>query len=271
MAVVGGGVFAAAWRALIEPDPDTKIALTEAAHHAWQSGSLTLESVAAPPRAVEPGRPPRLQLVHPRDLPRRGLHTAEGRCVFIHAIAHIEFNAINLALDAVTRFRDLPPEYYGDWLRVATEEAYHFRMVRDRLRDFGHDYGDFPGHDGLWDMARRTAHDVLTRMALVPRVLEARGLDVAPALIEKLLRVQDEATAGILKIILRDEIGHVAIGTHWFRYCCTLRGISAERTFHELLREYVRGELRGPFNLEARAQAGFSADELAGLSDQDGG
>jgi len=184
----------------------------------------------------------------------------------MHAVAHIEFNAINLALDAVHRFRDMPREYYRDWLRVADEEAQHFSMVRDYLRRHNHDYGDFDAHNGLWEMAEKTAADVLERMALVPRVLEARGLDVTPGIIEKLQQAGDVETVAILEVIYAEEIGHVEIGTRWFRHVCMERGLAPESTFHQLLHKYFPNGLHGPFNLDARARAGFSEAEMRYLT-----
>lgn len=212
-----------------------------------------------------PGRPATPKLVHPRELPRRGLGTPEGRAAFIHAIAHIEFNAIDLAWDAVYRFRDLPHAYYADWVSVANDEARHFSLLRARLREFGHDYGDFDAHNGLWEMAEKTADDGLARMALVPRVLEARGLDVTPAMIVKLRALGDDATADILATILHEEIAHVTAGSHWFRWFCEQAGVDPQARFLEFLAEYAQGSLRGPFNHEARRAAGFGADELAAL------
>ncbi|TWI00954.1 uncharacterized ferritin-like protein (DUF455 family) [Luteimonas cucumeris] len=212
-----------------------------------------------------PGRPPKPALVHPRDLPKRGLGSDEGRAAFIHAIAHIEFNAIDLAWDAVYRFRDMPDAYYADWVGVANDEARHFVMLRERLRQFGHDYGDFDAHNGLWEMAEKTAHDGLARMALVPRVLEARGLDVTPGMIVKLRALGDDATVEILEVILREEVAHVAAGSHWFRWFCARDGVDPEPRFRELLAQYARSVLRSPFNVDARSAAGFSAEELAAL------
>lgn len=214
-----------------------------------------------------PGRPPKPVLVHPRDLPKRGLGTVEGRAAFIHAIAHIEFNAIDLAWDAVHRFGGMPAAYYADWVDVASDEARHFVMLRDRLRQLGFEYGDFDAHNGLWEMAEKTAHDGLARMALVPRVLEARGLDVTPAMIVKLRALGDEATAAILETILREEIAHVAVGSRWFRWHCQCAGVEPEAKFRELLAEHARGLLHGPFNLEARSAAGFGEEELTALQE----
>lgn len=260
------GLFEAAEQALASTDPDEKIALTRRLNRHWQNTQPDTADHAYPLEAIgDPGRPVHLKLVHPSQLRKRSLHSEQGRLALIHAIAHIEFNAINLALDAVYRFRHLPDQYYHDWLRVASEEAYHFSLLRQRLRDLQHDYADLPAHDGLWDMAKRTAHDPLIRMALVPRVLEARGLDVTPAMIEKLRQAGDDTTADILVIILRDEITHVEIGSRWFHYFCEQRSLNPDTTFRDLLKDYFKGELRGPFNIEARQQAGFSQAELAEL------
>ncbi len=246
-------------------DPDDKRCRAEALYTQWQEGTLErTEAPAAQPIEI-PGRPQRPKLVHPREVARRRLTTPEGRAALIHAITHIEFNAINLALDAVYRFRAMPNDFYGDWLKVAAEEAYHFSLLRDRLRGLGYDYGDFAAHNGLWEMAVKTADDVLVRMALVPRVLEARGLDVTPGMIERLEKIGDQSTVEILHIILRDEIGHVAIGSRWYAYACKARGVDPGETFKRLVSEAMRGRLKGPFHYDARLQAGFSEHELAGL------
>ena len=202
---------AAALACLRERDPDQKVALTRLAAADWRAGGLALEDPIPPDEVAEPGRPERPELVAPRDLAKRSAKgTAgggQGRAALIHAVAHIEFNAINLAWDAVYRFRGLPRAYYDDWVGVAAEEALHFGLMRDRLRTLGHEYGDFPAHDGLWSMARRTAADPLARMALIPRVLEARGLDVTPGMIARLRSAGDGETADCLEVILRDEVG----------------------------------------------------------------
>jgi len=258
-------LYAAAHRCLVEPDPERKCALADALQADWLAGRLAIDARVELPEVVEAGRPARPELVEARGLSKRGAGTTEGRAALVHAVAHIEFNAINLACDAVYRFRDLPAAFYGDWIRVAAEEAYHFRLLRERLRELRHDYGDFPAHRGLWDMAQRTAGDVLARMALVPRVLEARGLDVTPGIMERLRRVSDDRTADLLVIILRDEIGHVAAGTRWFRHLCAERGLEPEAAYFDLLERFLRGELRCPLNLEARREAGFSESELERL------
>jgi uncharacterized ferritin-like protein (DUF455 family) len=212
-----------------------------------------------------PGRPERPRLVAPRDLKRRAMNTTIGRAALIHSLVHIEFNAINLALDAIWRFADMPRGYYLDWLRVADEEALHFTLLAEHLHGLGYGYGDFAGHDSLWEMVDRTREDVLARMALVPRTMEARGLDAVPALRAKLAQAGDAKAAEILDLILTDEIGHVAIGNRWYAYLCKERALDPIATYALLAREYRAPSLRGPFNLKARREAGFSEPELAAL------
>ena len=202
----------------------------------------------------------------PQKVPRRRADTLPGRAALIHALAHIEFNAINLALDAAHRFAGMPAAYYADWLGVADEEALHFALLNTHLATLGYAYGDFPAHNGLWDMALKTAHDPLVRMALVPRVLEARGLDAAPLIVDKLRAANDTRMIEILAVIERDEIGHVAIGSRWFAWLCEARGLEPEATFRQLLVDYDAPPLKPPFNLAARRKAGFSEPELAWLS-----
>jgi len=265
---VSADLYSRTHEALTASDPDHKVELTQALRADWLAGRLRLDLAAANPQSIgAPGRPLKPELVAPRDLVKRQLSTRIGRAALIHAIAHIEFNAINLALDAVYRFRQLPADYYGDWLLVADEEAKHFLMLRERLQALGYNYGDFPAHNGLWEMAEDTAHDHMVRMALVPRVLEARGLDVTPGMLERLRAADDLTTVAILEVILKEEIGHVAIGSRWFKYACAQRGLDPEPTFRELLGRYMRGRLQGPFNTNARMAAGFSAAELAALKE----
>jgi uncharacterized ferritin-like protein (DUF455 family) len=200
-------------------------------------------------------------------VPHRGIGSEAGRAALVHAVAHIEFNAINLAWDAVYRFRAMPPAYYRDWASCAHDEARHFTMLSTRLAELGYAYGDFDAHNGLWDMAERTAHHDAARMALVPRVLEARGLDVTPGMIERLRAVGDEKTVAILEVILREEVAHVGAGTRWFRWCCERDGIADPReAFIDMLRRYMGQTLRGPFNRAARIEAGFDDDELDRLT-----
>ncbi|MGH8085185.1 MAG: ferritin-like domain-containing protein [Lysobacter sp.] len=246
--------------------PEAKVAATFAAGEAFARGELAIPADAPPPEPIRmPGRPARPRLVAPRDLPKRGFGSDEGRAAFVHAIAHIEFNAIDLAWDAVYRFRGLPPNFYADWVGVAVDEARHFSLLRERLRQLGHDYGDFDAHNGLWEMAEKTDLDGLARMALVPRVLEARGLDVTPGMIVKLRALGDDATVAILEVILHEEVAHVAAGSHWFRWYCERAGVEPGPKFRELLGEYARSVLYGPFNLQARSEAGFDEEELAML------
>jgi len=260
------GLFGLALACLRERDPDQKVELTRRAAADWRAGRLALADPMPLEDLDEPGRPERPELVPPRALAKRsaqaGKGGGKGRAALIHAVAHIEFNAINLAWDAVYRFRGLPRAYYDDWVGVADEEARHFGLMRDRLRTLGHDYGDFPAHDGLWSMALRTAVDPLARMALIPRVLEARGLDVTPNMITRFRDAGDGETADCLAIILRDEVGHVAAGTRWFHFLCAERGLEPESEFFELLACYLGGGMRGPLNLADRRRAGFAEGEL---------
>lgn len=210
-----------------------------------------------------PGQP---VLVEPRDLPNRNFTTPIGQVAFFHALAHIEFTAILLALDMAYRFTGLPLAFYQDWLGVALEETTHFRMLNERLAQLGACYGDLPAHRGLWGTALDTADDVLARLALVPRCMEARGLDVTPGMIGKLEQTGATHDVALLNRIYQDEIGHVALGSRWFRYVATQRNLDPEDTYFRLLQEYLHGSLRGPFNLEARSLAGFSESELARLA-----
>jgi uncharacterized ferritin-like protein (DUF455 family) len=244
-------------------EPAQKIGLTGDVAATFVRGELATPDDAPSPQSIAaPGRPERPHLVSPRKLAQRGFGSIEGRAAFVHAIAHIEFNAINLAWDAVYRFRGMPAQFYADWVSVAADEARHFQLLSARLAELGSAYGDFDAHDGLWEMATQTADSCLARMALVPRVLEARGLDVTPGMIVRLRSVGDDATANILEIILREEVGHVAAGSHWFRWCCERDGLDPDAEFARLIALHARGSLRGPFNHEARIAAGFDAAEL---------
>jgi len=233
---------------------------------AWLSGQVELDTeTALTSHHPIPGLPEKPELVAPRMVKRRAMNTPEGRAILIHALAHIEFNAINLALDAIWRFPGMPAAYYSDWLQVAGEEALHFSLLMEHLQTLGYAYGDFPAHNSLWEMAVKTQHDILARIALVPRTMEARGLDVAPSLRDKLAQAGDRAAAAIMEIILRDEIGHVAIGNRWYGYLCEQRGLEPVATYAQLANEYAAPALRGPFNLDARRAAGFSELELGAL------
>ena len=239
-----------------------KIALTRKLETAWREGQLSLEKHVPVLRFDIPGRPAKPELVPARELERRKPGSATGHAALIHSICHIEFNAINLALDAVYRFQDMPKQFYSDWIQVAVEEAYHFELLQQHLGTLGYDYGDFTAHNGLWESALLTGHDPMVRMALVPRVLEARGLDVTPGIIQKLKNIGDDKAVEILDIIHRDEIGHVEAGSRWFRYLCDERGLDSEETFAALLKEHMQGFIRGPFDHEVRKQAGFTEEEL---------
>ncbi len=255
-------LFQAAYACLMEDDIEQKLVLTEQAQQAWLAGQLTMDVTDAPVRIDIPGRPARPQLVSPKQLSKRSMHTPQGRAALIHSLCHIEFNAINLAWDAVYRFQTMPRDFFTDWIRVATEEAYHFSLLRDHLRQMGHEYGDLGAHNGLWEMAIKTDFDPMVRMALVPRVLEARGLDVTPGIMAKLAEAGDEQVVAILKIIQRDEIGHVEIGSRWFKYLCDERQLSSMETFEKLIGQYMKGKLKGPFDRASRLKAGFTEVEL---------
>jgi len=251
--------------ALLETDPASKCDLTAALYGCWREGELSSFSESPILPIDDAGRPDLPLLVDPRQLAKRSVATESGRIKLLHAFAHIEFNAINIALDAVYRFRQMPTQYVDDWLRVASEEALHFQLLEQTLRERGSQYGAYPAHRGLWDMVCKTRHDALHRMALVPRVMEARGLDVTPMMIIKFAQVDDAAAVAILERIYRDEIDHVRIGNHWYQKLCDQQGVDAQSTFRTLIDRYMGGKLRGPFNWPARLEAGFAAGELSAL------
>ncbi len=258
-----GELRAAALHWLVTVDCDTKVAGVKRLRENWQKGDITLDAVATlHPVLPVPGRPQRPQLVSPLNVKHRSMRTPEGRAALIHALAHIEFNAINLALDAIWRFAHMPPAFYSDWLRVAAEEAHHFTLLSAHLQTLGFSYGDFDAHNSLWEMAEKTKGDVLARIALVPRIYEARGLDAVPMMRAKLLQAGDAAVAGILDIIMHEEIGHVAIGNHWYAWLCEQRGLAPITTFQTLVQNYEAPPLRGPYNQAARRQAGFTEEEM---------
>lgn len=261
-----GELRAAALQLLAECDVQTKADSTMALKRLLDTGVMSIDRAAVlSSDAAIPGRPARPVLVSPRVLERRQMNTVAGRAALIHALAHIEFNAINLALDAIWRFPDMPREFYVDWLQVAAEEALHFTLLNAHLGSLAYGYGDFSAHNSLWEMAEKTRGDVMARMALVPRTLEARGLDATPAVRAKLAQAGDEPAAAILDIILRDEVGHVAIGNRWYGWLCQQKGAEPLSTYRELARQYKAPVLKGPFNLEARRAAGFTEEELTAL------
>ncbi|SEL60807.1 Uncharacterized conserved protein, contains ferritin-like DUF455 domain [Roseateles sp. YR242] len=247
------------------PDPYEKAAAARALFDGRPTLALD-PALMLQPGTELPGRPARPQLMSVLQVPSRSPFTTEGRAALLHAIAHIEFNAINLALDAVWRFPGMPEAFYTDWLQVAAEEAFHFSLLDEHLRTLGKQYGDYDAHDGLWSMARRTEGDVLARMALVPRTLEARGLDATPPLQAKLARAGDHRAVEILGIILRDEVGHVLIGNRWYRHLCKARGLDPVALYPTLVERFEAPRLRPPFNVQARTAAGFSPEEIAYLS-----
>jgi uncharacterized ferritin-like protein (DUF455 family) len=260
------GAALRAWR-LAEPRAKAQAALDIGRQLA--SASWLIDAERAFDDERRPGRPSTPRLVHPRDVPNRGAGTPAGRAALLHAIAHIEFNAIDLALDAVWRFPDMPSDWYLDWASVASEEAAHFSLLADELERRGHRYGDFDAHDGLWEMALKTRDDPLPRMALVPRLMEARGLDVTPIIRRKLEQAGDVQACAILDVILRDEVGHVAIGNHWYGVMCRRQGLDPEAAWDTLARRYGASAPKAPFNVEARLRAGFTqAELLAWQSDQ---
>lgn len=256
-------IHQAAYAVLMLQDPKQKCEAMHQLFGDWQHACFQHEKPHVTIKCIaNPGRPEQPVLVAPKDLAKRSLHTALGRVIFMHAIAHIEFNAINLALDAVYRFTQQPRQYYQDWLKVADDEARHFAMVCDYLRDNGCEYGDYPAHNGLWEMTVKTDHNILHRMALIPRVLEARGLDVSPSMIKTLTTSGDAAAAQVLSVIYQDEITHVEIGSRWFNYHCERLGVNPEETFIKIVKQYMSGKVRGPFNEAARLIAGFKQAEL---------
>ena len=246
-------------------DAQTKVAQVYTLYEAYHAGEMTLDR--AEDLGVNnldlPGRPLKPELVPPLSVPKRKMDTLEGRISLLHSLAHIEFNAINLALDAIWRFPEMPPKYYEDWLKVAKEEAFHFSLVEGYLQSFGFSYGDFLAHNSLWEMVERTSDAVIARMALVPRTMEARGLDAVPKIRDRFKQIKDAKAVEILEIILRDEVGHVAIGNYWFNFLCNTQNISPITTYRELAKRYCAPVLRGPFNMQARKLAGFSDEELS--------
>jgi len=258
-------LFQQALACLLLDNPKQKVETTLSLQKNWLAGKLESAPLSDVISLPVPGRPENPELVDARDVPRRNFSSLKGRLTLVHAIAHIEFNAINLALDAVYRFQDMPEQYYSDWIRVAAEEAQHFTMLSDYLESHGMSYGDLSAHNGLWEMAVKTDFDVLVRMALVPRVLEARGLDVTPGMIKKLQFTGDTRLIEILQIIFDEEIGHVKIGTYWYKTLCGERQLEPEQTFLELIEKYMQGAKFGPFETEARIEAGFSREEMERL------
>lgn len=255
----------AALEILALTDPEIKVSRTFQLFDCYQQQGIVINNAAIYDE-VElhlPGRPQKPELVPPLEVPRRKMDTIQGRASLMHSLAHIEFNAINLALDAIWRFQDMPKEYYEDWLQVAKEEAHHFSLVNDHLCTLGFIYGDFPAHNSLWEIVERTSDSVIARMALVPRTMEARGLDAVPSIRDRFKQIKEVRAVEILEIILHDEIGHVLIENRWFNFLCSKEGLSPIATYRQLAELYRAPVLKGLFNIEARKQVGFRYEELS--------
>jgi uncharacterized ferritin-like protein (DUF455 family) len=249
---------------LANTDVQSKVSQLANLFDEYQAGHIVVNLAGNPDSQNNclPGRPVKPDLVAPKFVPKRKMDTVEGRAILWHSLAHIEFNAMNLALDAIWRFPNMPKAYYEDWLRVAKEESYHFSLINAHLQSFGFSYGDFPAHNSLWEMVERTTNSAIARMALVPRTMEARGLDAVPEIRDRFKQIKDDRAVEILEIILHDEIGHVLVGNRWFNFLCANDNLSPITTYRELAEKYRAPTLRGPFNFDAREQAGFTSEEL---------
>lgn len=259
---MNNNIFTLAYACLSEHILDNKLTLSKKTAKSILDGCVEISPTEVSSKLISVGRPEKPELVAPKELPKRNLQTIEGRAAMIHSFAHIEFNAINLVWDLICRFQDMPMEFYLDWAQVAAEETRHFELLRQQLNQQGYDYGDFSAHNGLWEIADKTAHNLLLRLAVVPRIMEARGLDVTPDLISRFRQVKDETTSMLLELILEEEIGHVRIGTKWYRYQCDKLNQDPEVTFEKIIREYMPSNKSKKINHEARLMAGFSQSEL---------
>lgn len=255
-------LFQLAHQCLTESNPDEKLLLSIDTAKKITNGDINFDSYELDAEQVKPGRPEKPVLITPKDVPRRNIQTIEGRAAMVHSFAHIEFNAINLAWDLIYRFQDMPDEFYLDWARVAAEETKHFKLLREHLISMAYNYGDFPAHDGLWTIAEQTQHDILLRLAVVPRIMEARGLDVTPGLIERFRQIKDDKMVLILELILEEEIGHVLVGTKWYRYLCEKMNQSPEEKFREIVNDFLPSAKTKKINENARLKAGFSQSEI---------
>ncbi|MGD9802132.1 MAG: ferritin-like domain-containing protein [Hyphomicrobiaceae bacterium] len=243
-------------------DPTDKVRIARATAAAWRERTLSIGRLSASePMPDRPGRPARPELKSPRDMPRRSSHGVRGRVALLHSLAHIELNAVDMTWDLIGRFahESVPRSFFDDWVEVGGEEAEHFALVSRRLSELDAAYGDLPAHDGLWQAAQATGHNLIARIAVVPLVLEARGLDVSPAMIASLEGAGDHASAEVLQVIYRDELGHVGCGAKWFRYLAERQGVAPEPLFHTLVRRHFRGPIKPPFNDRARAEAGLTS------------
>ncbi len=255
-------LFYLAHQCLVESNLDNKLLLSSDAAKKILDGDINIVPCSIDVELIKPGRPEKPVLITPKDVPRRNIQTNEGRSAMVHSFAHIEFNAINLVWDLICRFQDMPDEFYIDWTRVAAEETKHFKLLRENLNGMGYDYGDFPAHDGLWTIAKQTEHDLLLRLAVVPRMMEARGLDVTPNLIERFRQIKDDKTVSILELILEEEIGHVLVGTKWYRYMCAQLDMEPEDKFKQIINDFFPSAKTKKINSKARLKAGFSQAEL---------
>ncbi len=256
---------------VLEEDLEKKTLLAHKTAKEWFSRSLSLTRGIAPALPKRPGRPSKPDLLPPRQMPKRTITGEKGRLALVHSLAHIELNAIDLAWDLVARCarQAMPRAFFDNWVQVGLEEAKHFNLLDERLKEMGSFYGALPAHDGLWQAAEETGHNLISRLAIIPLVLEARGLDITPPMLEKMRAQKDDKTAAILEIIYRDEKRHVAFGTKWFLFACKRHNLKPEQTFHEMVRRHFRGSLRPPFNDKARSQAGLTPGfykPLAGIT-----
>ncbi len=263
-------LFAAANRCLAISDPDHKIDATRELVGRWHGGHLAWQEASSDFTVSPPGRPQRPLLVPPNQVERRGFGSLANRAALIHALAHIEHTAINLAWDTVVRYPGMPRQFYDDWITAAADESEHFLMLRERLRHMGFEYGDFVAHQELWNNAERSSGELAERMAIVHRVLEARALDVVPRIRRKFLSQGDRETARALERIANDEVAHVGAGSRWFHYRCDELRLEPEATFFGMVKEHFGKYPTGPFNRTARLQAGFSESELARLANGTG-
>lgn len=251
---------------LLTPDPTAKLMAARAVARAWRQGRLAHRFDMAMPDA--PKRPVTPQLLLPGQMPRRGkIGSERARIAMIHALAHIECVAIDLAFDLIGRFgSQFPAAFTDDWMQVGAEEAMHFALLDRRLRQMGSHYGALPAHDGLWQAATETAGDALARLAIVPMVLEARALDITPATVARFEAVRDMTSARMLRRIMADEIRHVAAGTKWFVMTTNRLGLNAAEHYQMLVKQYFRGSVKPPFNDSARRQAGLTEEFYVALA-----
>lgn len=259
--IVMENIFYLAFQCLTESDLNKKISMSNDVVNKINSDDVLFETYNLDIENIIPGRPEKPELIKPKNVARRNTHTKEGRAAMVHSFAHIEFNAINLAWDIICRFQEMPDQFYKDWAQVAGEESKHFNLLRENLINNGYDYGSFPAHDGLWTIAEQTKYDILLRLAVVPRIMEARGLDVTPDLIKRFKQVKDDKMVSILEIIFEEEIGHVMYGTKWYRYVCQKRGQDPEAKFKEIMNEFLPTKTK-KVNHKARIKAGFSQNEI---------